>query len=208
MSDVRWRPNAAAVIAMLLLSACSSRPVRFYTLIDSASAPSSPASSGPPLAFVLDAVSVPRQVDIPQLIVGSEGGALKLAEDRRWIAPVGDEIRAALSQHLQTRLGAFDVSRVSAPAGMRVVRVRVDVQRFESVAGGQALVAALWSVREGDAANAATSCMMHAQEPAGAGYAALVQGYRRAVATLAAQIADGITALGHGPGSCPGAKAE
>lgn len=213
MNDFYRHTSAVIAVAFVtgLLSACAASPMHFYTLVTPAVALSPQPPNAPSFAFALDGVSVPHQADIPQLIVSSKIGSLTLAEDRRWIAPLGEEIGAAMSQHLQSRLGVSDVSRVPAPAGTQVYRVKIDVQRFESVPGAQTLVAALWSIRAAEAttatASASASCMSRASEPASANYDALVEGYRRAVASIAEQIAAGIDALAQNraPISCPAA---
>ncbi|MGQ0698352.1 MAG: PqiC family protein [Panacagrimonas sp.] len=200
--------RASAALAMLVISACaSSPPVRFYTLVDLGAAPQ-PADAAAPYAIALDPVSVPRQVDVPQLVVATrDGSALRLAENHRWLAPLGEEIRAALSQHLQASLGVADVSRVSAPTDTRVYRLKVDVQRFESSApGDQALVAVQWSLRDNASATVLASCTTRAQNASPAkSHDGLVIAYKRDIASIAGQIAFAIGQLARDPASfsCP-----
>lgn len=195
----RLRMLGRAVFVMCALGGCASPAIHFHTLV----APDATLPQPPPApavyAIALDPVSVPRQADLAPLVVGTRDGALKLVEDHRWIAPLGEEIRAALSQHLQSLLHVADLGRVSAPAGTRVYRLRVDVQRFEALRGGSVRVDAQWSLRESGAAAATASCMSRAQESAGADYDTLVQAYRRALASIAAQIADGLSAQARSP---------
>lgn len=186
-------------LLLLLLCACTAHPIHFYTLVESRSDAAMQVPGRTDVAFMLDPVSVPRSADIPQLVIGLQGGALKLAEDRRWIAPLPQEIRASLSQLLAARLGMADVSRLPTPASTLVYRIRVDVQRFESLPGGEILVSALWSIRGGAGAGATTPCATRSLEPAGADYDALVAAYRRSMATLAARIAEGVLALHQNP---------
>ena len=80
---------------------------------------------------------VPAQVDQPQFVVRRADDTLAVLEQERWIAPVQDEIRAALIEHLSVRLGPPG----AAPrAGARDWRVAIDVQRFDSAPGRSTLV--------------------------------------------------------------------
>lgn len=187
----------------ILLAACASAPTLLHTLAGTEIAQTSRAKAT--YAITLDPVSVPRQVDIPQLVVTQADGSARLSETHRWMAPLGDEIRAGLSQQLQARLGVSDLSGVSPAAGLRVYRIGVDVQRFDALADGSVQLVAAWSLRD-PAGTSAASCVTRVREEAvAADYAALVQGYRRALGGVAARIGDGIEALERkaAPGGCP-----
>jgi uncharacterized lipoprotein YmbA len=129
-------------------------------------------------------------------------------ETRRWIAPLGDEIRGALSAGLSRRLGAADVYGLpAAAAGAQqppLYLVDVKVQRFESALGAYARIDALWSVhRSGEPPGQV--CSGSVSQPVGPGYDALAQGHQRALAALAEQIAGGIAAAAqsHAAPACP-----
>ncbi|MGQ0503079.1 MAG: PqiC family protein [Panacagrimonas sp.] len=185
-----------ALLAFVLCGCASAPPLRFHTLlgpvVETQSA--SPAS----YAIAVDVVSVPRQVDVPQLVVRTEGAHLKLVEDQRWAAPLAEEIRSAISGDLQADLGVADVSRVSALLETRVLRAVVDVQRFEYAQGGPVWVSAAWSVRDVATTTVLASCTTQAREPVGDGYAGLVEAYRRALSAIARQIGSGIRQAGQG----------
>lgn len=193
------RTIGTAVVLLCTLGGCASPAIQFHSLVAPDATLPQPPPAAAAYAIALDPVSVPRQADMAPLVVGTRDGVLKLAEGHRWIAPLGDEIRAALSQHLQSRLHVADLGRVSAPAGTRVFLVRVDVQRFEALRGESVRVDAQWSLRESGSAAATASCMSRALESAGADYDALVDAYRRALASIAAQIADGLRARARTP---------
>ena len=59
----------------------------------------------PGVAFELLPVSVPAQDDQPQLVIRQGGQGVALLQSERWIAPLGDEIRGALSADLTPRAG-------------------------------------------------------------------------------------------------------
>lgn len=187
-------PNRVLLAASALaLCGCASAPLHYHSLAQ-ASAPAAPVLS-PPAAFTLETPSVPRQADIPQLLIRDAKGALHLAEHQRWLSQLGEEIRAAVSQDLQTRLGMPDVSRTAVAPGLAVIRLRLDVQRFEPMHDGRVLVRAQWSLRREPHRLAAASCTSQSLSDVGAGYAALVDGYRRALHAIGADIASTLAAL-------------
>lgn len=200
---IRPRFLLAAACA-ITLAACASAPVHYYTLVapvSAAAGSSGPAASYP---FELLPVGIPAQVDQPQLVIRQGGqGALPLGSER-WIAPLAQEVRGALSADLAQALHTQDVSGLPV-GGKPRLRIKVDLRRFDSSPGDYALVDAAWSLRllPGDATLA---CTTQVREPVEAGYDALVAGHQRALARLAGQIAQaaGSVAAGRTP-ACPGA---
>lgn len=195
----------------VLLAACASAPLHYYTLVapadESASglvAPADEASAAPSLPFELLAVGVPAQVDQPQLVVREGGQGVALLGSERWIAPLGDEVRSALSADLARELHSADVSGLPGN-GKPLLRIKLDVRRFDSAPGSYALIEGAWSVRLLHGARPATlACSSRISEAVGPGYPALVQGHQRAIARLAAQIATAARALGDGQApACP-----
>lgn len=173
--------------AALTLAGCASAPMHYYTLV----APQAQAATQAPApyAFELMPVSVPAQVDVPQLVVRSGGQGMQLLDGQRWIAPLGDEIRGALSADLAHALGVPDLSGLPDNGAPRL-RIKLDVRRFESVPGSHARIDAAWSLhRVGDGSQPPLACVSDIDETVGAGYDALVAGHQRALATLASRIA-------------------
>ncbi|HEU4670329.1 MAG TPA: PqiC family protein [Dyella sp.] len=193
----------AALGAALALGACASAPTHYYTLVPPAPAASGRGGVGP--AFELLPVSIPAQDDQPQLVVRQGGQGVALLQGQRWIAPLGDEIRGALSADLAGSLGRPDVSGL-AHAGEPVVRIKVDVRRFDSQPGGYALLEAGWSLRllDGDGDPRSLACASTFKQPVGEGYDALVRGHQQALGQLADQIARAARELATGPARCPG----
>ncbi|MCP1374470.1 PqiC family protein [Dyella lutea] len=192
-----------ALGAVLALGACASAPTHYYTLVPPASAAPEQGGSGP--AFELLPVSIPAQDDQPQLVVRQGGQGVALLQGERWIAPLADEIRGALSAGIARALGHPDVSGL-ARQGQPVVRIKVDVRRFDSQPGGYALLEAGWSLRllDGDGAPRSLACASRFNQPVGAGYDALVQGHQQALGRLADQIARAARDLEAGDARCPG----
>lgn len=201
--------NSARLILLaalaLLQSACASAPVRFYTLVNpNAEAPAAAdAAIGKSLSFDLSPVRVPAQVDQPQLVVREGGQRLAVLESDRWIAPLGDEVHAALAAALVRDLPGQDLTGVagSTPA---MLHIRVDLRRFDSAPGSYATIEAAWSVLAGKAPSATSLvCTSSISEPVGQGYDALVQGHQRAIDRLAGEIAAAARSLaGSGTAAC------
>lgn len=71
-----------------------------------------------------------------------------------------------------------------------MLRIQLDLRRFESAPGAYALIEAAWSLRlPNDTAVAPLTCTTTISERVGPGYDALVRGHQRALGRLAAEIA-------------------
>lgn len=188
-------------LTALLLNACASAPVQFYTLVKPQATP-----SGTPDALLIDVqpVRIPSQVDVPQLVLRQGSGQVALAESHQWIAPLADEVRNALAAELSTQLGAQNVSGAVRSADVRAYRVQVDIQRFDSRLGDAAVMDALWTLRAPQPGTAPLLCSTQIEEPARGDYAALVEAHQRAITRLAASIAAVIRSQKSGGGAqCP-----
>jgi uncharacterized lipoprotein YmbA len=199
--DIGMRP--ALAIATLLLSACvSTAPTRYHSLLGT---PPAATTAAPQARFLIDLqpVGIPAQVDRPQLVVRDGGGVLPL-EQERWIAPLADEARAALSADLSRELATTDVAGQPRPAGANVLNVKIDLRRFDSAPNDYAAIDAVWSLRMDDGKSSALVCASTARETAGQGYAELVQAHRRALATIASRIASAAREYAaSGKNACP-----
>jgi uncharacterized lipoprotein YmbA len=200
---IRFTMRLLGAGALLTLTACASEPVHYYTLVapaDDMSSAAGPAS----LPFELLPVSVPAQVDQPQLVVREGQQGVALLEGQRWIAPLANEVRDALSADLARALNSRDISGL-AGNDKPSVRIKLDLRRFDSQLGRYAMIEGAWSVRLLHGAHPASiSCTSRVSESVGASYSALVQGHQRAINQLAAQIAGAARSLGNGQAPvCP-----
>jgi uncharacterized protein len=192
--------TAGGLAALLVLAACSSPvPPRFHSLMP-APATLRPAPIASPVAWQLLPVSIPAQVDQPQFVIRRADDTLAVLEQERWIAPLGDELRAALREHVAATLGTPG----AAPApGRKEWRIAVDVQRFDSTPG-RTSIAAQWTLLAGSDTPALRCRSVHEQS-VGAGAPALAGGHRLALQQLGAAIAGTVAALDAGrTAGCPG----
>jgi hypothetical protein len=146
-------------------------------------------------------VGIPAQNDVPQLVVRQGGQAVTVLNGERWAAPLADEVRGALSVDLSQRTNAQDISGGVAASGKPVLRIKVDLRRFDSSPGNYAQIDATWTVRE-LRSQAVLTCSSHISESVGQDYAGLVAGHQQALSTLAGQIASVAPAMA--AGSVPG----
>ena len=143
-------------------------------------------------------VGLPEHLDQQPLVVRQgRGGTVAVLDEERWVGPLGDELRNALSVHLSERLGTQDVSGLASSAEQQVLRVKVQVRRLDAWPGNQVQLEAGWSLGfANNSSKARLVCQGRFNEAAADGYPALVQAQQRAVSALAARIASDARAWG------------
>jgi uncharacterized lipoprotein YmbA len=195
----------AALFALTgLLAGCASAPVQLYTLAPPPSPSPSPALSGVPAAvpaaFAIDVlpVGVPEQLDQPRLVIRQGGGSLVVLEGERWGGPLSDELRAALSLELTRRLATLDLAGLSPPPGRPVLRIKVQLRRFDVWPGDRAYLEADWSLVPDDASGRRAVCHSTLDAAAPAPRPEMVLALQRLVARLAERIADAANRPDHG----------
>ncbi|MDZ3992134.1 PqiC family protein [Pseudomonas sp. Teo4] len=174
--------HAVMLVALAVLAAgCSSTPNNYHTLV-----PPLPTQEGGTKVLV-ERVSVPPQVDRPQLVVRQGQSGLVILETEWWGANLVDEFRSAL----QDQLGG--------PVGGSVRSVlRVEVQRFDSVPGQYALLEAVWRLKR--PGQDELTCRTTVQTPAQASVTSLVSAQQTNLRQLA-----GAVRSAAGQGRCPAA---
>jgi uncharacterized protein len=202
---IPWLPARAVVVmvAYLVGSGCSTPRLheRFHTLLPSERSAAAPAAH--PLYVDVASVTVPAQVDHAQWVVRQGDDSLLMLEQDRWAAPLRDELRAAVVDRLASRWAAVDV-RGLAQAAPATWRVRVDVQRFESIPGREARLEATWSLASLQRGASTLVCRSSLNEAVSeASVPALAAAHRRAVARLADEIGQRLQgSQGGQPPSC------
>ncbi len=180
-------------LSFVMLACGAAEAPRYYTLVAEAS-PAPPASADEPIPIELLPIEVPAQVDTALMVVRQGSSEVVPVSSRRWVAPLHDELRTALSSAIAVKLGARDVSGTGA-AGP-TYRIKVIVRRFESSLGASASLFAVWTVREtGSEPPRGRTCETRVTEVAKGGFDELALGHQRAVAALAEQIATAIRAM-------------
>ena len=169
--------SIGGVIATLALAGCSSTPpTHFHTLVvpPERGGNAVQAMPAPRVRIEVMPVSVPVQVDLPQMVVRLADDSVMELEHERWIAPLGDEMRQAIA--LRVGQAVADVTPAST-AGEGPWRISVDVQRFDAMLHRAAGAQLQWSL-QGPAGSAALRCQASYEQPVGVGVEALAAGYR------------------------------
>lgn len=174
-----------------MLYACSTVPVHFYTLSSGAQARSSSAIS----SYAIDVlpISIPVRASVPQLVVRDSAQSVAILEHERWSAPLQDEIRNALAEHLSGALGVIDASSISA-ASLPTYQVRVDIRSFDAWLDQSTSINAVWSLTAPATSQVALLCPVQLTQAASPGYAGLVQAYQQSLNALGDQLATAIRA--------------
>lgn len=164
VGQARWslRSSMRAALAITLVATCAgcstpSASERFYALSDGSSSTSAPvatstAASNALPGIVISAVTVPELVDRPQIVTRDGANHVNVAEQQLWAEPLKNGIGRVLAVRLaKTLADAGRPARVAAYPQTSIanpdVRVTIDVQRFDAMPGGDAVIDVLWSVR-------------------------------------------------------------
>ncbi|MHC8344233.1 PqiC family protein [Pseudomonas sp. RT6P73] len=162
------------VTALLLLTACRSDPIQFHTLIPAQVSANSRSGAA---EIQIEGISVPPQVDRPQIVIRQGNSGLAILETEWWAASLVDELRSAMVDQLVN----------SNPA--RKLSVRLDVQRFDSIPGQYALIDVKWRLRNlGESDTTLVTCRSTLQTPSGPSVDELVAAHQNNVKRLAAAI--------------------
>ncbi|MFJ5381217.1 membrane integrity-associated transporter subunit PqiC [Cupriavidus sp. CER94] len=188
------------IAATVMINGCASPEPRYYTLAARSSdtaraAPGSAGRTSEPRWIEVRPVRVPERLNRAQLVVsdGADGG-VKLLDTSRWMSPLPDELRDALSQQLQSRLDAVDIYQQGLPATQAAVRVTAEVVILDAALGKQAAATIAWTVKrlpDGKVLSGRTETEM----PAPGQVDGVVSAYRRILAATAADITASVLAL-------------
>lgn len=180
------RLTVLAVLGALVVG-CASPPSRFYTLTGSLP----PAEQSRDIAISVGPVSIPSEVDRPQIVVYEGPYQVRLDETRRWAAPLQDAIAGVLVANLSALLGTTRVTQFPVTAATDAdYRVAIEVQTFESVPDSAATLVAVWRIRRTDGDKTVTGRTSVREPVSGADYDALAAAHSRALETLSRDIAD------------------
>jgi uncharacterized lipoprotein YmbA len=196
----RLAPSLAVALA---LAACASAPPTHLHTLMAADPPLRAADAAAPseLPVALD-VRVPAQVDQPQWLVRLPDDSVAVLEQERWASPLRDELKQALLEEIVVRYGAIEPRGQSA--GTPVLRVTVDVRRFDSVPGREARIEGSWAIAHADPRAPVSHCDWLMREAAAGGMPALAAAHRRAVARLGDAIGESLLRLRRGQTqTCP-----
>ena len=178
------RPRAALAVlcAAVIAAACGSAPpVHLHSLLPvqpPAVSDGSAVAAQQTLIIAMAPIGVPAQVDQPQWLVRLADGSLASLEQERWASPLGGELRQALVERLAVRHGIVEAQVAETPPTARVV---INLLRFDSTPGREALVEGSWLIQPQPGSSDATAsrCSWTFRQPAVGGFDALAEAHRR-----------------------------
>lgn len=174
----------------LTLAGCASAPVHYHTLSTAAAARAD--VQGAPFAIDVLPVGIPAQLDQQQLVVRQGVSSLVVQDGERWSGPYADEIRNALAAQLAARLSTQDVSGLGlgSVAGQPLLRIQVQVRRFDAWVGEKVSLEATWRLHFADVdARTRLVCTSRFEVAAPGGYPEVVQAQQLVLGRLAEEIA-------------------
>jgi uncharacterized lipoprotein YmbA len=172
-------------------AACTSAPVRYYTLTPPPQPDGPPAASTPAIEVRL--VHPMPLLHRAELMIRRGQTEVMLLENEQWATPLDDEIKNALRVEVQRRL-----SDKAAPVpNVTKLLLAIDVQHFDAELGRYVLLEVSWTAAAystaGQSAAWTATCAFRAEERIDAGYPRMVAGYQREIAALAAAIVAALT---------------
>jgi uncharacterized lipoprotein YmbA len=176
------------VAALSLLAACRSDPIQFHTLTPTQPAVNSRSTAG----IQIEMLTVPPQVDRPQIVVREGNTGMAILETEWWGASLVDELRSALTDQMINN------------NPQRRVSVRLEVQRFDSIPGQYGLLDVKWRLRTNNGSESLMdTCRSTLQTPSGPSIDELVAAQQNNVRRLAALINQAAASTQKG---CPSAS--
>ena len=109
------------LVVALLAGCASSATTRMHSLLPPPAPGGSTATSAAAGGWEIAPVQLPAQVDRPQWVLRLADDSLQVLEHERWIAPLADEVRAAVAARL--------------PSSGAPLRITLDVQRWATPLG-------------------------------------------------------------------------
>jgi uncharacterized protein len=165
-------------------AACTSAPIRHYTLIPPPDKPLRAAEQT--LAIEVRVVHIPPELNRSELMVRTGRTETTLLENEQWASPVKDEIKDAVRLELERRLSGM----TGLLPSFTKLTLDIDVQRLDAELGRYALFEASWRANLSGAGQPlsgtrVTTCTFQADEEIHGGYAGMVEGYQREIVALA-----------------------
>lgn len=180
------------LFSLTIVAGCASTPSRFYML----RAVTKPAAATSEISVAVGPVSVPAEVDRPEIVVTTGPNQVRLDEFNLWASPLQDNIARVIAENLGEILGTRRVSlfpqTLSADADYRAA---IEVQSFQSALGDAAMLDAAWTVRRTQDGRTETGRTTVHEPVQQSGYEALAAAHSAALARLSQEIADAVRAL-------------
>lgn len=137
------KSSSIVLLSTALMGACASPSLHYYSLQPTETSPTARL----PARMALDIlpVSLPAEADRPEWIMRYPDGSIEILSSKRWAAPLGEELQAALAAQLADATGMQLPDSSSAP-NLPSLRLKLALQRFDIAPGRPTNIVAHWSL--------------------------------------------------------------
>jgi uncharacterized lipoprotein YmbA len=118
--------------------------MHYYTLTETVPATTPPAAAPGGTPLRLDRLTIPGELDRPQLVRRIDATRLQLLEQERWAAPLDDMIRRVLTANLAARLPNRVADPNEPPGAGAHESLGVDIREFYADSGCTVTLRAVW----------------------------------------------------------------
>jgi uncharacterized lipoprotein YmbA len=196
----RFQVLLAGVGMAAALGSAGSPPAKFYTLSSMATpgeVKTEKGTAGQTLTIGIGPVHLPRYLARKEIVTRTDANQIDVAENDLWGGSLQDDFSRNLLENLALLLIGDRVTLLPWPGmGALDYRVGVDVVRFDGNRGGDVVLIANWTIREGQRAKVVRVQTSRILEPSGGqSYEAMVGGMSRALGHLSREIAQAIKTL-------------
>jgi len=190
MSAARRACRAPSLAACaILLASCAAHPDRFYGL-STIPQTARPGAAGFATRVLLS-VSIPSLVDRRELIVDVPGDRILVLEHERWAAPLSDLVSQTLARDIeQRRADVLVADRAFDQAGVKPVRIKVDIVRMSARRGGPATLESHWRIEDPAAQIDLLGGGSFSSPIEGEDYAAIARAFSLCLASLADRLVE------------------
>lgn len=194
ITTIRIRLLMIAAILLVVAGCGTTRPSNFYQLTETANHQLSGLDRG--LAVGVGPVNVAPYLDRPQIVVRGAGHRLQLSEFNRWVEPLTDSISRVIIINLSNRLESTRVYKI--PRRNKTIplefRIEIDIARFDGALGGDAILAARWTLYDRANEPKVTRVSLISEPSGGEGFDNLIAAQNRILQKLSGEIGDAIDA--------------
>ena len=202
----RWCRHWIAVATVVLATACSRMlppqpdPSRFFVLtaMDPPTADPSPTSDRVrPLTLAVGPVRLAPYLDRNDLAIRLSADEIRYSDGERWAEPLERNVTNVLALNLSRLLGTARVFAYPQPAGLLpAYQIDVEIGRLDTTRGGEATLAAHWTIENLGTRDLLASCDSYlTRAAAGSGTPAAVAALSGVLAELSQEIASTVRDL-------------
>ena len=192
------------VVFAMILTGCiggTSKPSKFYLLrsMDDSQKSLPPAGNKDSVSVLIGPISLPAYLDRTQMVTVVGKHELVLDEFNRWGEPLKDNFYRVLMEDLSLLLYTSDVYAYDREGATTAdYQVVIDITRFDSVPGGDALLTAFWTVSGKDKTTPSITRKSVFRAPVSAtGFPGIVDAQNQTLTAFSREIAAAIKLLQH-----------